>query len=245
MTNRLHALVRVWALAVAALAPSAHAASLQVSPTSVSLRADQRAEGLTLTNTGTAPLHAQVRVFRWTQQDNEDKLEPTRDLALSPPMLELAPGAHQLVRVIRLGPPPEDVETSYRLIVDELPVETGTGKRGLQFVLRYSVPVFVLPRGADDGAPVLRTRIVRDRNGPFLEIGNSGSRHAQIADLGYMTVGGERHAIAAGLSGYVLPGNTMRWPLPAIITVPTTGTFKARINGEPVEQSLPLDPLAP
>lgn len=254
MTSRPHA--GVWTSASAsasalalslalALAPCAKAASLQVSPTSVTLRANQNADGLTLTNTGTAPLHAQVRVFRWTQQDNEDKLEPTRDLAISPPMLELAPGAQQLVRVIRLRPPPEGVETSYRLIVDELPVETGKAKQGLQFVLRYSVPVFVLPRGGVESTPALRTRIVHDRNTTFLEISNPGSQHAQVADLGYTTAGGERHAIAAGLSGYVLPGNTRRWPLPAIITVPTTGTFKARINGEPVEQSLPLDPLAP
>jgi fimbrial chaperone protein len=160
-------------------------------------------------------------------------------------MLELAPGARQLVRVIRLGPPPEDVETSYRLIVDELPVEAGSAKRGLQFVLRYSVPVFVLPHGAIENTPALQARIVRDGNTSFLEIGNPGSRHAQVADLGYTTAIGERHAIAAGLSGYVLPRNTRRWPLPATITVPTTGTFKARINGEPVEQSLSLDPLAP
>src|SRR5688572_16783433 len=111
------------------LCASANGASLQVSPTSVTLQARQNADGLTLTNTGTTPLHAQVRVFRWTQQGNEEKLEPTRDLAISPPMLEIAPGAQQLVRVIRLGPPPADAETSYRLIVDELPVETGETKR--------------------------------------------------------------------------------------------------------------------
>src|SRR5688500_4736362 len=110
-----------WTLACVlslALCATANGASLQVSPTSVTLQAPQNADGLTLTNTGTAPLHAQVRVFRWTQQDNEEKLEPTRDLAISPPMLQLAPGAQQLVRIIRLGSPPMDAETSYRLIVD-------------------------------------------------------------------------------------------------------------------------------
>ena len=227
------------------LCASANGASLQVSPTSVTLQARQNADGLTLTNTGTTPLHAQVRVFRWTQQGNEEKLEPTRDLAISPPMLEIAPGAQQLVRVIRLGPPPADAETSYRLIVDELPVGTGETKRGLQFVLQYSVPVFLMPQGEAVIAPTLRTRLVREGDRSFLEIGNAGKQHAQIAELGYVTAGGQRHTIAAGLSGYVLPGKTKRWPLPATVTVSGTGTFKARINGEPVEQSLPLDPPTP
>lgn len=239
---------RTWGLACVLsllLCASANGASLQVSPTSVTLQARQNADGLTLTNTGTTPLHAQVRVFRWTQQGNEEKLEPTRDLAISPPMLEIAPGAQQLVRVIRLGPPPADAETSYRLIVDELPVETGETKRGLQFVLQYSVPVFLMPQGEAAIAPTLRTRLVREGDRSFLEIGNAGNQHAQIAELGYVTVGGQRHTIAAGLSGYVLPGKTKRWPLPATVTVSGTGTFKARINGEPVEQSLPLDPTTP
>lgn len=236
--------VMAWVLSLA-LCASANAASLQVSPTSVTLQARQNADGLTLINTGTKPLHAQVRVFRWIQQGDEEKLEPTRDLVISPPMLALAAGAQQLVRVIRLGPPPADAETSYRLIVDELPVETGETKSGLRFVLQYSVPVFLMPQGDAMIAPALRTRLVRDGDRSFIEIGNSGKQHAQVAELGYLAADGKRHAIAAGLSGYVLPGTTRRWPLPATVTVSASGTFKARINGEPVEQSLALDPATP
>lgn len=228
------------------LCVSVHAASLQVSPTSVTLQARQNADGLTLTNTGTQPLHAQVRVFRWTQQDGQEILEPTRDLTISPPMLELAPGAQQLVRIIRLGPPPADVETSYRLIVDELPVaQAGETRPGLQFVLQYSVPVFLMPQGDAAIMPALRTRLARDGDRSFIEIDNTGKHHAQVAELGYVAADGERHPIAAGLSGYVLPGKTKRWPLPATLIVSASGTFKARINGEPAEQSLSLDPAAP
>lgn len=239
---------RFWMMAcVLSLAPCAslYAASLQVSPTSVTLQARQNADGLTLTNTGTTPLHAQVRVFRWTQQGDEDKLEPTKDITISPPMLTLAPGAQQLVRVIRLGAPPVDAETSYRLIVDELPVDSGEAKQGLQFVLQYSVPVFLMPQGDAAIAPVLQARLVRAGNQSSIEISNTGKAHAQVADLVYATADGKSQAIAAGLSGYVLPGKTKRWPLPAALTVSASGTFKARINGEPVVQTLPLDKIAP
>lgn len=240
-----------WAIVACAVLLAAgapvHAASLQVSPTSVTLQAERNADGLTLRNTGTTTLHAQVRVYRWTQHDGDDRMEPSRDIAASPPMVELAPGAQQLVRVIRLAAPPATSETAYRLIVDELPLEStgGEARPGLQFVLRYSIPVFLLPQGGAEVAPALRVRVGSDGEGSFIQIDNDGLRHAQVADLAYVDAGGGRHVVAPGLSGYVLPGAHKRWQLPSTFTVSNTGTFKARINGEPVERSLSLDSIAP
>jgi fimbrial chaperone protein len=219
------------ALAAAVFAvgtPAAQGASLQVSPTSVTLPASQNAGGLTLTNTGDVPLRGQVRVFRWRQSDGEDRLEPTRDLIVSPPMLRLSPGQRQLVRVIRPGPAPVGEEAGYRLIVDELPDATppDDDRRGLP------------------PAPELHARRAQADGRAVLELRNAGRQHAQIADLQYVGADGRRHAIAPGLSGYVLPGQTHRWPLPAVALPPASGTFQARINGEPVAQTLPLDEVA-
>lgn len=237
---------RASALAAAMFAvgtPAAYGASLQVSPTSVSLPASQNAGGLTLTNTGATPLHGQVRVFRWRQSDGEDRLEPTTDLVVSPPMLRLSPGQHQLVRVIRPGPAPVGEETGYRLIVDELPdaASADDDRRGLRFMLQYVIPVFLLPADGPPPAPELHARRVQAGGRTALELHNGGRQHAQVADLQYVGADGRRHAIAPGLSGYVLPGQTRRWPLPAAALPPGSGTFQARINGEPVAQTLPMD----
>jgi fimbrial chaperone protein len=234
-----------WIAAMAlSWAGGADAASLQVSPTSVVVQARENASGLSLSNTGSADLHAQVRVYRWTQVDGEDRLEPTQDIAISPPMLKLAGGAQQLVRVIRLGAP-ASTETSYRVIVDELPVDGATpSKPGLQFVLRYSVPVFLMPQGVDDIAPALHARLAGVDGSRALEIANNGRQHAQVADLAYVDGNGARHAVAAGLAGYVLPGQAKHWPLPAAIQLSPGGRFEARINGEPDAQPLPLDASA-
>jgi len=232
------------AILLCGVAAGAGAANLQVTPTTVTLPADRRAEGLTLRNSGTSPLHAQVRVFRWFQSDGEDRLEPATDVAVSPPMLELPPAAEQLVRIVRLGPPPATEEASYRLIVDELPLEqdAGTKQRGLRLVLRYSIPVFLAPQDGPVPAPVLRARLFEDaQQQHFLEIENVGDGHAQIADLGYANASGARREIAAGLSGYVLPGQRRRWPLPADLGTTPDGSFRARINGEADERVLELD----
>ncbi|MGY0798194.1 fimbrial biogenesis chaperone [Lysobacter sp. A286] len=220
------------------------AASLQVAPTSVELHANEKGEAVWLSNTATeTPVRAQVRLFRWTQQDGTDTLEPTTDLAISPPLLELAGGARQLVRVIRTGPAPTGTETSYRIIVDEVPSGETADQTGLKFLLRYSIPVFVLPTGDTPITYDLHPRLERADDAATLVVSNRGRRHAQLADLAYMDAGGKRHELMPGLVGYVLPDQTMRWVLPASASrYLDNGSFKVRINGEAVEQTLTLDP---
>ncbi len=221
------------------------ATGLQVSPTLVTLRAGQNADGLWLSNTGETALHAQVRVYRWTQESGVEKLQPTQDLAISPPMLELPPGGRQLVRVIRLGAPPQEAEAGYRVVVDELPLETAPAKKGLQFVLRYSIPVFLSPVGDAPTAPVLRARLDVSNTDAAVEIDNAGGIHAQIADLVFIDAAGQRHVVAPGLLGYALPGQRMRWPLAHPSSLfDKGGALKARINGEAAEQSLSPDSAA-
>ena len=233
--------------ALLGLCGHAGAASLQVAPTSVVVQPDENGEAVWLSNTDPdTAVRAQVRLFRWTQKNGEDVLEPTRDLAISPPLVELAGGARQLVRVIRLGPPPAagEPETSYRIIVDEVPSAGTDEQTGLKFLLRYSVPVFVLPASE---APIdyqLVPRLERSGDNATLVVSNQGRQHAQLADLAYVDAAGKRHQVMAGLVGYVLPGQTMRWQLPASPTRYEDGSFKARINGEADEQTLALDPSA-
>lgn len=220
-------------LLLSLIAATVQAAGLQVTPTMIKVPAGRAADGLTLANSNSSPLHAQARVFAWTQRNGEDVLEPTRDVAISPPMIELPGNSRQLVRVVRLVPPPQDgVETSYRVIVDELPVTTDEGQTGLQFVLKYSIPVFLVPAGDGVVAPELHARLVNDGGVKALEVSNTGNGHAQIADLAFVNNDGTRVEIAPGLSGYVLPGNERRWRLPGDWLPSQVGTFTARVNGE-------------
>lgn len=249
-TARVLSLVALCGLALAV--ESGHAASLQVAPVTLTLTPRQNADGLWLSNNGDAPLQAQARIYRWTQVDGEDRLEPTRDLTLSPPMLQVGPGERQLVRVIRLGPPPDTVEASYRVIVDELPVSVAADappRPGLDFVLRYSLPIFLRPLSdADRAAPVtppapmaaLAATLVDDGGRTQLQLENRGSGHVQLADLVFVDAAGKRLVLRQGLAGYVLPGAVRRWPVaaPGGADAARRGTFKARINGAMEESAL-------
>lgn len=221
---------------------AAQASGLQVAPTTLSLQALQNADGLWLSNTGDNVVYAQVRVYRWTQDQRGDQLVDSRGLVISPPMLKLSIGDRQLIRVIRVGAPPGGagaVEDAYRLAIDELPIDNH-GKRGLQFVLHYSVPIFVEPTGAAT-PPKLDWQLQHVDDGVTLQVSNQGGSHAQLAELSYIDANGRRNEISPGLLGYVLPGSTMHWKLKLPAAVFTAkGTLEALINGAKVTQNLSL-----
>jgi fimbrial chaperone protein len=225
----------------------AGASGLQVAPISLNLQARQNAEGLWLSNTGDAPLHAQVRVYNWTQNGGAEQLVPSRGLLLSPPMLQIAAGDRQLVRVIRVGAPPNGgaaVEDAYRVVVDELPVDV-QNKQGVNFVLRYSVPVFVEPAGKTSVTPKLSWSLQREGDHALLEIRNSGDGHAQISQLDFTGRDGKAMSLGNGLFGYVLPGAQMRWILkPPADAFTGGGTLHAKVNNEAVAQPVSLDTAA-
>lgn len=222
---------------------SATAASLQVAPTSLQLAPRQNADALWLTNSGTAPVQVQVRVFEWRQDTGQDQLLPTTDLQVSPPMQSLAAGQQQLIRVVRSEPAAPTSQRAYRVIVDELPT-VDPRRTGMQFVLRYSMPVFVQP-GADTPLEhVLQARVTRlDDGRPALEVHNSGTSYAQLADIGLGPVD-HPQIVHPGLLGYVLGGQTMRWPLDVPAARLAGTTFSAKINGESAQTPLPAAPPA-
>ena len=224
------------------LANFALGATLQVSPISLSLQPAQNADGLWLSNTGDEVVHAQVRVYHWSQENGEEQLALSRGLVISPPMLNLAAADKQLIRVVRVGAPPSGanaVEDSFRVVIDELPIE-GKEKKGLQFVLHYSIPVFVEPVGTTV-TPHLAWNLRKDGDHAVLEIANSGTGHAQVADVEFVDAAGKRTEVAHGLLGYALPGATVHWMLkvPAATFV-AGGAFEASINGAKATQNVSL-----
>jgi fimbrial chaperone protein len=222
-----------------AAASNASASGLQIAPTSLTLAANGPAQALWLTNTGDHELRAQVRAYQWSQASGHDELEATQALVASPPMLSIPAGGRQLVRVIRTGPTAASGEQAFRLLVDELPV--GAAKQaGVQYVLRYSVPVFI----GTGNAPSLQWSTAIDHDGLKLEIHNSGAAHAQVTGVSLSSPGGASVELVPGLLGYVLPGATMHWTvnLPSG-AMTANASLKALINGEPTDQT--LSPGAP
>ncbi|MGL5698106.1 MAG: fimbrial biogenesis chaperone [Kluyvera sp.] len=222
---------------IALMSSAAVAGGLQVTPVSLNLQTSQRAEGIWLSNSSDSPINAQVRVFSWNQSGYSDQLAASQGLVISPPMLTLPPGGRQLIRVIRTGPP-TTVEDAYRLSINELP-PSNLKKNTLQFVLHYSVPVFIQPPGATDTFAKLRWQIQRSGGRAYLEVNNQGDGHAQLSEVSIITAAGSRKNITPGLLGYVLPGSTMRWDLPtSAANGGEGGKLEVTVNGKKTLQAL-------
>jgi fimbrial chaperone protein len=251
-------------LCLSAASNWAGAIGLQVTPTSLSVKASENATALWLSNTGDGVTHAQVRVYRWTEDQNGDHLtpsgglwtqnehgdqvSPSSGLVVSPPMAQVGTGDQQMIRVIRVGAPPSGpgaVEEAYRLAIDELPIDAPAGP-GLHFVVHYSVPVFVEPLGKKGTAPQLQWTLRQEDEHVVLQVSNSGNGHAQLANLSFVDSAGQRTEVDSGLLGYVLPGATMHWALkPPAKVFARGGTLEIMINGRKATQNLPLASRSP
>jgi fimbrial chaperone protein len=188
------------------------AASLQVSPVSIEVLAPGAAATITLSNAGPNPLNAQIRVFRWSQVNGEEKLEPTDDVVASPPITSLAPKTDYTVRLVRVIKQPVSAGESYRLLVDELPELKARQDRVVTLVMRYSIPVFFYPRDSTDAK--LAWSIEQRGQRVYVSATNAGDRHARISALTLHDGSGPTISFGNGLTGYVLGHSTMRWQAP-------------------------------
>jgi fimbrial chaperone protein len=207
--RRHHSLPYVAMVLAVATSSLAQAAALQVAPVRFEIPAPGATATLTVRNEGPTPLNAQVRVFRWTQANGKETLEPSNAVVASPPTVTLQPRMNYSVRIVRTSRQPVAQEEAYRLMVDQLPDVSRPKTGTVQLLLRHSIPVFFVPPEAD--APRL-TWSVRSQSGRItVTVKNEGGRRVQISGLRVKDASGKTASFGDGLVGYVLAGSTMSW----------------------------------
>ncbi len=216
----------------------AYAASLQVFPVNINFSPGENVKAIYVNNTGTDPISAQVRVYKWSQVNDNDMLTETQTLVVSPPMTAIPAGKQQLLRVIMPAVQADNREQSYKLVVDELPgTADKNGKHAVRFLLRYTLPVFInTPKNAlnmDDFVFHLNTHSSPAR----LWIENHGSQHLKLSDV-VLSDGKHQTVISRGLLGYVLANSTRSWALPAGKYPGSTLTFT--INDDATSKTVPV-----
>jgi fimbrial chaperone protein len=188
----------------ALVAPSAQAGApgLRVEPVLLNLEAPAAASFVTLHNSDDKDMAVQTRVFRWSERDNTEDLQPATDVAVSPPIATIGPGEDYMVRVVRVAETPVRGEESYRLWIDELPDARRRGPSGLNILIRQSIPVFF--HAQDMAAPNLTWSARREDGKILLVAQNSGDEHVRIIALQLHDSAGKTVSFGAGLIGYVL-----------------------------------------
>lgn len=215
--------------------------SILIWPVNPVIQGEDRATALWLENPGKTPVTLQISIYAWAQPEGKNAYAPQRDVIATPPVVTIEPGAKQLVRLTRAAAPPIETERPYRIVVDEIPIETpDDGQQRpaatVSFRMRYSLPLFTYAKGAGPDAiakakgpaptPRLVWQIGNDADGRYIEIRNEGTVHARLTQASF---GGE--TLSEGLLGYVLPGSAARWPFPVRGTA--TGGLIVSVNGAP------------
>ncbi len=235
--SRTLALLLPATLLVAATLPLG---SVTISPVSVHLAYGQKSASLNVRNTRREPMSVQMRIYRWTQDGEEDVLSPTSDVVLSPPMATIASGTTQTLRLL-MRPSPTSAarqERHYRILLDEIP--SAAARPGqLNFALRSSIPLFATTE--KPVAPHLEWRAVRGNNKTVILIGtNTGLAYDRVVTLAATLPDGTTlNAAPRALNPYILPGSQRQWVVREMVVGDTIDLAVVTIKGRS-DQSLPI-----
>lgn len=231
-------------LAVAINIQSAQAtASMLVWPIDPIIEPNRNGGSVWLENRGRKDAVMQVRVLRWQQKNGEDLLEDQSEVVASPPIMRIASGARQMVRLVVTDKAQRRGEGAYRIVIDEVParLEGDTQAQAhkaaamINFKMRYSIPLFVY--GADSpyaslkdkpDALDIKCRFMHENGTAYITLTNNDHIRAQLIDLSFKKNDATK-LIRQGLAGYVLPGAQMKWPVEAADN--TQSEVVARVNG--------------
>ena len=199
-------------LGVLAAAGTAAATTLGVAPIRIELGPTAATGVLTVRNQGDSPVVVQVRPAAWSQQDEQDKLDDTHDLLVTPPLFTIPPKGRQILRVALLRKPDPSRELDYRLVLSEVPPAATPEVTGLRIALRVTLPVFVAAQNR--ASPDLTWQHSWQPDGTLrIEAQNRGTVHVQILDFDVQTADHAAQVLHTDAARYLLPGSHAHWQL--------------------------------
>lgn len=181
-------------------------------------------EIVTVKNRGDNDSLLQLSLMAWRQANNDDKLEPTRDILANPGIFLIKGGDQQIAR-LGLRVPAAATELSYRLVLQEVPRQRQ--EFGLSTVLRILIPIFVPPTTAVVG---MEWQVRPGRNGLDIVVRNTGTVHVQLKTVKLSRVGGE--TAQKMFNVYVLPGAVRTLELPVVKPFAAGATVQLQVDSD-------------
>jgi len=197
----------IWAALMLASPHMALGQSLQIMPVMINMPHGTMATTVLVTNKSSDKQTIQVRPFQWAQDSTKDNLNPTSELAVSPPITDIEVGQTQVFRLI-LRKPTDSVEATYRLLFDQLPAPAAPGS--VRLALRISIPVFAAPLRRLDEKDIV-WRIIRDHGEAMLSVANNGSQHIKIIKPVLEQGTAPPLTVPAAAASYILAGASRTW----------------------------------
>lgn len=199
-------------------ADSAHAGGhFELRPVRVELTHPQDIGSVEIGNRWTAPITIQAEVRSWSQETGRSVYEDSEALLVSPPMFVIEPGERQIVRIGLRQPAESDEEQAFRIFFTELPTardDRPSTTTGVDFSLRIAIPVFVAPQLQRE-PPLQGVAKPWNSDDYKLSLTNPGNVHVQIRQIRCQGTPRNMPPLGQGVLGYLLPGATRQFTLPA------------------------------
>jgi len=226
-----------------ALAATASAGSFQVNPIRIELAKGTTTAVVTVRNDGEEPVVLQSSVLGWTQDGGKDVYASTSEALITPPVMTIAPGAEQIVRVGLRRPADPRTELAYRVFLQEVPPPPKPGFTGLQVALRVGIPMFVAPVAAPAVRKLDWSAVIGADGAIQLIAHNPGNAHVQITDLELRVPDATEPVAHESSLAYVLAGQRREWTLPAAPRVKSASELrlKASTDAGEVDTAVRLD----
>lgn len=219
--------------------------AISVSPITAELDlATQRTHVLTVANLGAdRPLPIKVSAKSWRMDvSGVDQRSTTDDILVFPGQFVLAPQQRRSVRVaVRYKEKPK-IEKTYRVIVQELPINLEgqtLDKTNVKLVTSYATAFYVCPDNPESRLNL--TGVERRLDGLLFKIRNDGNVHSHLRELALVFTQGDRvvrvddpKLLPRFLSENLLAGSeryfSWNWPADTLSVIDTQRPFDVRIE---------------
>ncbi len=229
--------------AVLAAAGTVAASTLGVAPVRVELSPTARTAVLTVRNHEDSAVVVQAQPAAWSQRDEHDQLDDTRELLVTPPLFTIPPKGQQVLRIALRREPDPARELDYRLVLSEVPPALPPEVTGLRIALRITLPIFVAAQA--HAAPDLTWQHSWLPDGTLdVETRNRGAAHIQILDFDAQSTAQTGPKLHSDAARYLLPGSSTHWQLRAGAAMSRTAGILIHGHSDAGDFSVTSDPGA-
>jgi fimbrial chaperone protein len=222
-------------------AASAFCADLSIMPVAVQLDAKHDRSTVRVTNQGKSPVVLQADAIGWAREAGVDHDTSTSDLIVNPPVFTVAPGQTQIVRVGLRRNSASDQESTYRMVLREVPsIDAGidTLQGQVRVLVAVRVPVYV--------APNLVRRQERwvarydDAGQLVAAVTNTGNVHYKIGSLHVASEDASATTKAEGPQSVVMPGEARSFVLRAPVKLAPDTPVMLEVQTDTGMQYVPI-----
>lgn len=191
----------------------AAAGSFRAAPIKIFFDAKTKTTVLKVTNDGGEKVTVQLEAFEWLQDESgKEQYNPTKDIIFFPKIADIAAGEEKIVRVGYQGQKAGNLEKTYRLFLQELPVSS-PGEVSVKMAIRMGLPVFIEPDKKLKERKITKLELA---DGSLnVTIKNSGNSHFVVGKIKVKGLDESQNEVFSKEKGgwYVLAGASKTFPV--------------------------------